>query len=148
MATEISELTGGADEFAGGLRDERLPSVTGRADAGRAADVEPEVGAALECRLTRVQAHAHAHRGARRPGLGRQHRLRGSRRRNRIARTLKGGEVLIGTAVDLMAASLRDGRPDQPPQLMEHRAIAVSELLQEPRRPLDVREEQGDGPGR
>lgn len=122
--------------------------MAGRANACDAVDVEPQVDAALDGGLARMQPHAHTNLRLLRPRVGRDHPLGGNGGLDAVLRPLEGSEQLIGTTVDLVAASVRHGPSEQPPELVQDAAVTVPQLLHEPGRPLDVREEQGHGPAR
>jgi hypothetical protein len=95
-----------------------------------------------------MQAHTHTHRDTLGPAVGLERSVGGDGRRDCFLRSLKDGKELIGAAVDLVAARLRYGAPEQAPVLAQDGAVAIPELLHEPSRPLDVREEQSHGPAR
>ena len=75
-------------------------------------------------------------------------------RRHRISdggdgavRTLERVEECVTLVVDLVTLVASEGLPDEPPVLGERVAIHVlSELVQEPRRALDVGEDHRHGP--
>ena len=60
-----------------------------------------------------------------------------------VACAREGDEERVSLRVDLVAAVSSEGRPQQTLMLAEHLSVAVPQLLDEPRRPLDVREEEG-----
>jgi hypothetical protein len=117
-------------------------SVCSRADAGGAVDVDAHVALARQGRLARVHAHAHADVPARQCTL----RLRCSS--NRIGRPDENGEERVALRVDLLTAGLRERAPQNPAMLVENVGIPVPEPAQQRRRPLHVREQEGDRAGR
>ena len=102
-------------------------------------NINADVAFLGEDRLARVEAHPHTHR----PSA--QRNLRFLRGRDRIRGTSKGHEEGISLRVDLDAAVARNRVPEQAPVLGQHLCIPVPQLMQEPRRALDVGEEKGDG---
>ena len=60
----------------------------------------------------------------------------------------EGDEKRVSLGVDLVAAVLGEGLAQDALVLREHLAVALAQLLEQPRRPLDVREEEGDGADR
>ena len=67
---------------------------------------------------------------------------------HRILRACKRDEEGVALRVDLVAAVRRERGAKQPSVVGEHVGVAVAKLLDEPRRALDVGEEEGDGSGR
>jgi len=56
----------------------------------------------------------------------------------------KGEEERVSLAVDLAAFVRLRRLPENAPLVCENSAVALSELLEQPRRALDVREQEGD----
>ena len=107
--------------------------MSGRTDPRRTVDVDPEIGAAHDRRLARMQSDPNPDLSPLRPRLRPKQPLRRHRSRNPVPRPPKHGEQLIGPTVDLLAARLRHRPPKQPPQITQHPAITGPELLHEPR---------------
>ena len=148
IRAEVCELGIAGHQVARRLREEDLAAVAGRADTCGPVDVESQIDAALDNGLTRMQAHADANYGQLRPRVGPDQLLGGDRGVDTVLRPLESNEHLIGAAVDLIAASVRYGCPEQLPELVQDATVAVPQLLDKARRPLDVREEQSHGPAR
>jgi hypothetical protein len=120
------------------LADEHLPTVTGSRDPGRTVHVHTDVALVGDERLAGVQSD---------PDLDRPvERLLGlRRRRERIGSTRKGDEEGVPLRVDFNAAVGGERLAQQPSVLGESVGVGVAELVKQPRRPLDVREQEGDG---
>ena len=104
--------------------------------------IEPDIALIGPERLPRVQPHPHPHRAAR------KRELRIGRRRHRIGRTREGDEERVTLRVDLDSLVAPPGLPQRTTVLGQHLRIPVAQLLQQPRRPLDVREEERHRPSR
>ena len=89
-----------------------------------------------------MQAHPHPHRPAR------ERALRLSGRRHRVGRTRKGDEERVALRVDLDPVVPPPRLPQRAAVLGKHLRIPVAQLLEQPRRPLDVGEEERHRPGR
>ena len=74
--------------------------------------------------------------------------LRRARGQRGVRRLAKGDEEGVALRVDLLAAVLFECGAQDPAVLGQHLAVPVSQLLEQARRALDVREEEGDGPAR
>ena len=121
----------------------------GRADPRGADDVEADVALVAERRLAGVQAHAHANLGAARPCVGGERPLALDGRAHRVARARERVEERIALRVDLVpAGALRRSRAAGAGDRPTTCAVVVAELLQQPRRALDVGEQEGDGAAR
>ena len=138
----------GADKVAGRRRDENLPAVSGPGDAGGADDVEAVVSRLGEAGLPGVDADSDTNRGAPRPAGGSERLLRLDGRPDAVARPSIGEEERVPLGVDLLPAVLLEGGPDERVVLLEERSVFVSELTHEPRRALDVGEQERDRAGR
>src|SRR5439155_17670794 len=99
--------------------------------------------------LARVQAHSHLDLEAGIPVLVRQRRLRGCCRGDGSAGAAEDGEERVPLVVDLDSPRGLERLLEQAVVDREELPIAVTaERLQELRRALDVREQEGHGPGR
>ena len=130
------------------LGDEDLAAVPGRADPRRADDVQADVALLADGRLAGVQAHPHAHVDAAGPIVGGEGSLTvdgGARRRLARAGTSRRSVAL---RVDLVPAGGLEDLPQQPPMVGHDLPVVVAQLLQQPRRALDVREQKSDGAAR
>ena len=77
-----------------------------------------------------------------------ERRLGVRRRSDGAISVLERDEERVALGVDLDPAVGGERRPQHPPVLDQHVGIPVAELVQQPRRALDVGEEKGHGPGR
>ena len=138
LESVLAEVANGlaADEVARRLRQEDLPAVPGGGDARRAVDVDPDVALLGYDRLARVEPHAHADRPAAERCLpigGGRDRVGGARERD---------EERVALRVHLDAAVPRKGLPQHTTVLAQQLRVALAVLVQQPRRALDVREEE------
>jgi hypothetical protein len=78
----------------------------------------------------------------------RERSLRGDRGRDRFAGAPESDEERVPLCVDLVAAELREGGPQEPLVVGAHLAVPLAEALDESRRAFDVGEEESDGPHR
>src|SRR5947208_1853811 len=111
-------------------------------------DAETVVALVAEAGLARVQAHAHTTLHSVRPGVLGERALRRGCGQRRVRRPPKGDEEGVALRVDLLAAVLFECCAQNPTVLGQHLAVTVSQLLQQAGRPLNVSEEEGDGPAR
>jgi hypothetical protein len=86
-----------------------------------------------------VQSHPDAHLSIRERALG----LRG--RRRCVHRARESDEERVALRIDLDAAVAGEGSAQDAAMLRQHLGIVLAELVQQPGRPLDIREEEGDG---
>ena len=135
-------------ELACGPRQEHLAAVGRRRDPGRPVHVDADVVVAAQRALPRVQAHPNPH-GAhlRGPRLGGQGTLDGGGGRHRGGRTLENHEEGVALGRDLDAAGGVERGSKQRVVTLKERRERVAELLDEARRPFDVREEEGQRSG-
>ena len=109
-------------------------------------NVDSEIPIVAQSRLPGVQAHPHFHLFAVRPHVRRERALDSDRSRGRRTRAGKRREQLIAARVDLASTCSDDRVTHNPSLILEHRTVALSEPLQQPRRSFYVREEKGDRP--
>jgi hypothetical protein len=95
-----------------------------------------------------VQSHSHPQRDAVGPRLRGQRPLRGYGRCDRIAGPRERDEEGVALRVDLVALELLERRSEQASVRRQDVAVALAELPQQPRRPLDIGEEERDRSGR
>jgi hypothetical protein len=117
-------------------------------DTRAAMHAEPDVPLLAHRRLARVKAHTHTQVRPLRPCVLGEPTLRRDRRGDRILRTRKGGEERIALRVDLTPTVLSERPPQNPPVLGKHLTVALPQLLQQARRALDIREQEGDSASR
>ncbi len=138
----------GSDERARRVREQDVAALPRGAEPRRADDVETEVALAADGRLAGVQPHPDEDGAALRPvvsGVGALHLHRGL---DRVAGAREGEEERVPLRVDLDAAALGERVAHQPTVVGEDAVVAVTELLQERRRALDVAEDERDGAAR
>ena len=141
VLAEVGELE--LDERGRRGRDEHLPAVAGRGDPRGAVHVLSDVALVGEQGRPGVQADPHLDR----PGASAAVSL--GRGRERTRRGREGDEEGVALGVDLDPAVARAGLAHHPPVLGQRLRVGLgAELVQEPRRALDVGEEEGDGAGR
>src|SRR6266487_2073445 len=135
VLAEVAELVP-VDERRARSRDENLPAVPGGSDACRAMDVRADVALLREQRRAGVETHPDRQLELRLCGAGGVKGSGRSRERN---------QERVALRVHLDAAA-SPGRLTQNAAVLRERIRIVlrAELLQEPRRPLDVGEEKGD----
>src|SRR5205823_4559177 len=123
-----------------------LPAVAGGRDARGPDHVEAEVALLADVRLAGVQPHPHAQLLTAGPFVVAQRALRLDRRRHRVAGARERVEERVALRVDLRPAVRAERLAHDAPVVVRHAAVpVVAELLQEPRRPLDVGEDERDG---
>ena len=113
-----------------------------RGDPCAPVDIQAHIPLLAQPRLAGVQTHAHPDRAIRKGALsvlGSRHRIRGTAERNKE-------RIALGIHLDPV---VRRERSSQTAAMLEQRvAVTIAELLQQPRRALDIREEQRDDPHR
>ena len=130
------------------LGHKHLAAVPGRADAGGTVDGQSGVAGLTSGGLACVDPHSNLDVHGLWPLVGEERKLSFDGSKHRLARAREGDEEGIALRVDLVAAVSRERCAQQPLMLGEHPLVPVAELLHEPRRPLDVREQEGDGAAR
>jgi hypothetical protein len=123
------------------LRHEHLATVADRGNPSGAVHVDPDVPLVGQQRLAGVDPHPHQHRTL-------QRRLRVPRRSQRIRRARERDEERIALRIHLDAAPPRERVAQHPPVLRQRIRVRLAELVQQPRRSLDVGEQERDGAGR
>ena len=145
VGAEVLEVEAGVrEELPRSLRDQHLAAVTGPREPGDEMDVEPVVAPLGEGRLPGVDAHAHPHVGSVRPLVGSECRLGVDSRGHRVPSLHEDERQLVAVAVDLASAAALGRLSDEEPVLGQGARVEVAEPVDEPRRALDVGEEQGD----
>ena len=124
-------------------RHDDLSAVAGRGDPSGLVQLAPGVALAGQLQLTGVQAHPHL------DGAWRERLLTLSSSSQRLDRIGKGIQKRVPLRVDLDAAVSGEGGAQKPAVLRERLDVAgLAQLLDQPRRALDVREQQSDVSGR
>ena len=125
-----------------------LSAVARCRDPGGSMDVQADVGAVAHDPLARVQSHSHSHGSTAGPLPGGQRALRrhAGRKCRRGAR--EGCEQRIPFGAECRATSLVHRFAEQAVMLAQEVRVPIAELLEQPRRALNVREQEGHGPDR
>jgi len=133
---------GQIDESPRRLREQHLAAVPDGRDAGGAVDVDPDVAFRGQVRLARMEPHPDLDRAAGQRPLGVYGRPDG------VGGPSEGDEEGIALGIDLDPAVSGDGPADDPTMLRQSLVVGVAEIAQQPRRTLDVGEQEGDHTGR
>src|SRR5260370_6044459 len=133
-------------EVAGRLREQHLPAVISAHDACRLMHAQSHVALSRTLRLAGVQAHAHPHRYSFRPGMGEEGPLASDRCRDGIGGARKGHEERIPLRVNLIAIELEERGTQEGPTSFQEAGVALTHLLKQARRALDIGAEQCHGP--
>ena len=131
-----------------GRREQDLASVRHGCDPGRPVHVQAEVVVAAQHPLARVEPGPDPKLDAVGPGAARQPPSGRDRGPHRFRRSLEDHEERIALGAHLVAATRGDRRSEDLGVAILHGPVAVAEPLQEPGRPLDIGEQEGDGAGR
>ena len=123
---------------------EDLAAVAGLRDPRRPVHVEADVVAVLERRLARVDADSDAELDPVLPRVSRDGALRLEGRLERARSLVEGGEHLVAAAVDLPPAGPLDRLAHEAAVVRDQPRVGPLVLAEDPRRALDVREEEGD----
>ena len=141
MLAQLGQLA--VDERPRRRRHDDLAAVAGSGDPRGPVQLPPGVALAGQLQLARVQAHPHL-------DLARRERLLTLRRSGqRLDRIGKGIQERVPLCVHLDAAVSGKGGAQKPAVLRERVDVpGLAQLLDQPGRPLDVREQQRDVPAR
>ena len=129
-------------------RDDDLLAVCRRTDASGDDDVHPDIPLRAELRLARVDADAQAVRLLVGPVLDRKRALDLGRRRNRVAGPREREEHAVAGPVDLGAVVVGRGLAHELPHASARGREPLAEQVQQPRRSLDVGEQERHRPRR
>ena len=131
------------------LGDQHLAAVRRRGDPRGAVHVDADVVAVGEQRVAGVDAHAHPHRHASRPALRESSAVcEAAAAATRTGGVVESDEEAVALRVDLVAPVVVERATQDAPMAAQDIRVAVAELVQEPGRPLDVREQERDGASR
>ena len=111
-------------------------------DASRPVHIEPDVALIDQEWFPRVQSDPHPHRAVSERELrvlGRRHRIGGTRKRH---------EEAVPLRVDFDPVVPPPGLSQRAAVLAKHFRVPVAQLPEQPRRTLDVGEQEGHRPGR
>ena len=142
MLTEIANARAAVQQRMGLRREHDLAPVSCAHDARGAVHVDADVPLVGDGRLPGVQADPDRHRAA----LQRLLNVRGCR--GGIGRSREGDEEGVALCVDLDTPMGSDHLPHDLAVCDEHVCVPIAELMQEPGRPLDVREHERHGSAR
>lgn len=127
------------------LGDEHLPTVGRRGDARRLVHRKTDVVVAVHSCLAAMDAHPHPDRCIKRPLMPGERPLPGDGCRDSLPRVVEGDEERVALRRDLVSVVRGPRLAQQPVVLVEDAVVVVAEVLQEPRRRLDIGEQEGDG---
>ena len=134
-------------ELAGGRGQQHLTAVAGSGDARRPVNADADVPLLADPRLTGVQTHPNPDRRPVGPALGGQVTLSIDGRRHCVCGGRKGNEERVTLRVHHLPPVGGDRSPHDPIVDLENlRVPVVTQRLEQRGRPLDVREQEGDGP--
>src|ERR1700730_18472100 len=136
------------DQCPGGFGHQHLPTMAGARDAGGPMDVQAKVLIANERRFAGVQTDPDPHLPVVRPGVLCQHLLDGGGAGARFQCALEDDEERIALGAELVATVGGERLALDRVVGEQDVGVALAELLNQPGRPLDVAEEERDGPGR
>ena len=147
IRAEVTESRRGravGNELTRSRRHERLATVRCRCDSRAAMHVDADIVAVRDQRLTRMQTHPHPDRRAVGPPMPSERYLCRDRGRERTAWIREGDKEAVPLRVHLDPAIACERLANELPVVCEHAGVVVAELVEEPRRPLDVGEEKCD----
>jgi hypothetical protein len=136
------------DQGLDSLRDQHLPAGRRRADPRRPVHPQARIPAPGRDRVAGVDTDPHPHLRPGRPRMGRQCPLDLQRAQHRLLGAAERGKERVPLGIDLMPGMGGDSRPDQPPVLTQHLRIPVPQHPDQPRRPLDIGEQERHRPAR
>ena len=132
----------------GRLRKHHLTAVCRVGDAGSPMHIETDVVGRAEGTDPRVQPHPGPDDAVGWPRMVHQGMLSLHRCLERVHRSCEDGEEGIALGLDDDTIVFRDGGLDQGVVRLEDRDPVITEGLHQPRRALDIGEEEGDRPRR
>ena len=136
------------DQVVRGVGYQHLPAVSRRADPRPSMDPDPHVALRGGGRLCRVDPHPDPELAAVRPCVVRQGALAVARCDDRVARAGEADEEGVTLRVDLVPLERGEGLAQEPSVIVEHGGVRLgAEVSKQPRRALDIGEQEGDGPG-
>src|SRR5467141_359904 len=135
------------DQRPRGFADEHLAPAAGRRHSRGAMDVEAEIFIADQRGLAGVDADTYAHRAALRPLVRMERLLYGSRADAGLQRAAEHDEEGIALSAELVATVVGERLALDRMMREEDIRVPVAKLLDQPCRPFDVAEEEGNGAG-
>src|SRR5512132_801544 len=122
-----------AEQLAGGLGDQDLPTMARRTDTRRPVHVQTGVVATDQDRLPRVGPHPYAQDRAIRPRVLGERPLPGHSRRDGLTGLGERDEKRIALRTNLPPVELRESSSKQLTVLIQHVDISVTQPLKQPR---------------
>jgi hypothetical protein len=122
--------------------------VASPSDPRRPVDVHADVPRPRQHRFARVESHPDPNVDRLRPDVGRNGALCLNRTEHRIDGPWKGNEERVALSVDLEPVPFGEGATEDAALLGQHRRVLAAQPLEQPRRALDVGEQEGDRPAR
>ena len=136
VLAEVADRRVGIEQSPGRLGDDDLASVRGSGDARGTVHVEADVALVRHDRLARVDPDPHA------DGAALERLAPVGRGGDRVRRPREGDEEGVSLRVHLHPAVLGEGGPQRTPVVGEQLDVRGAVLLEQPRRALDVGEEE------
>ena len=115
-----------------GTGDQDLPSMADRGDARGTMDLDADVVAVADDRLTDMQSHPDADLGVRRPLLAGQRTLAFGGGEQCLSRAGERDEERVPLGTDLVARMTFEGLPEEGPMAIEEPFVVLRSLLGEP----------------
>jgi hypothetical protein len=109
---------------------------------------QSDIALGCERGLAGVHSHPYSNVDLLRPQVFGDGPLRRQRCGDGVLRATKDDEEGVSLGIDLAAAVLGEERTEEVVMLPQQVRVVLAETLQEPRRPFDVGEEEGDGAAR
>jgi len=122
--------------------------MAGRADPRGSMDVHTDVIVEPDSGLPGMDPHAYPEVQPLGPTRRGQRPLPGHRGSDRVTRAREGHEERVPLSADLPSVVLVEGHPKYTLMLGQDVGVAIAQPRQQPRRALDVREQEGDGAAR
>ncbi len=133
-------------QSASGLGKQNLAAVSGITNASGPVDIHADIAGLSAEWLTGVQTHAYSYRDAVRPLVADDGLLRRHSCRQGVFGTREGDEDGISLGINLVSVSLLASGAQELTIFREDLCVAVAQLLEKARGPLDVGEEEGNSP--
>ncbi len=136
------------DQSTSGPRDQDLAPIGRRGDPSREVHVDAKVVVAAQDALAGVHPHPDQERSPPWPLVAREGALSGNSGQKSAGRPREHREEGVPLGADLHAVAFGDGLPHQRGVVVLDAAVLLAELLEQPGGSLNIREQEGHGPGR
>src|SRR5262249_17059881 len=136
------------EQIPGWLRKQNLPTVASRHHTGSTVNINTDVSAVNVARLARMETHPDANFVSLRPAMLGKRTLTLGCCRDRIVGRRQRDEEGVAVAVNLVPAMTQKCIAKQPAMIIKQNVIRDSGTLEQPRRTLNIREEESDSPRR